>query len=132
MTLHLTPGVLAAAYEYLRATLPFKRWKLPHADEVEFHVTRHRDRQGDHALYTSGDGHMIRRGDHSIRMSASTTKTTGDLLLFLAHEMVHAYQDGVARSGSRRVAHNREFLRLSRLVCRAHGWPADEFVGAIT
>src|SRR5215475_4729604 len=44
--LHLTPEALENAYEYLRATLPFRRWNLPHADELVFRVMGARDRYG--------------------------------------------------------------------------------------
>ena len=42
MALRLTPEILEGAYEFLRATPPFRGWRLPHADEVEFVVSRHR------------------------------------------------------------------------------------------
>src|SRR3990167_10802079 len=90
MTLLLTPAALSAAYEFLRTTSPFRGWKLPHADEVEFHVTRHRDREADHE---------VRRREHTIRVSSRTIKTTDALMQAMAHEMIHAYQDGVARPG---------------------------------
>jgi len=120
MALSLTPHALAAAYEYLRTTLPFSRWKLPEADEVEFGVTHHLDRDADYGLH---------RRQHSIRVSARKVKTTDALVQALAHEMIHAYQDGVVRNGSRRVDHNKEFLRLAKRVCRIHGWKVEEFIG---
>ena len=73
MTLPLTPAVLAAAYEYLRATSPFKGWRLPHCDEVEFSVTRHRDRMADHTTYCYTLDHVIRASTYHI-------KTTNDLI----------------------------------------------------
>ena len=33
MTLRLTPDMLAAAYDFLRTTVPFSRWRLPEADD---------------------------------------------------------------------------------------------------
>jgi hypothetical protein len=120
MSLPITPHVLVAAYEYLRTTRPFSGWKLPEADEVEFGVTRHRDRAGDHEV--------VRRKKHIIRVSAYSVKTTGNLMGVVAHEMIHAYQDGIARNGSRRVEHNKEFYRLAKRVCHYHGWKLEEFV----
>ena len=129
MTLRLTPDALAAAYEYLRTTLPFKRWKLPHADEVEFHITRHRDREADYDRYVRGDGHVIKRGDHIIRISAYHVKTTCALLETLAHELIHLHQDGVAATRQYKVMHNKAFKVLARRVCDAHGWTLAEFIG---
>lgn len=37
--LHLTLEMLEGAYEYLRTTPPFRRWKLPPGADIEFHVT---------------------------------------------------------------------------------------------
>lgn len=119
MTLRLTPDTLAAAYEYLRTTLPFARWKLPDADEIEFCVTRHRDREADHGVW---------KGQHCIRVSTHSIGTTDALMQAIAHEQVHAYQDGVLKTGSRRVVHNAEFRRLAARVCRAHGWDKEKFV----
>ncbi len=119
MSLPLTPEMLAAAYEYLRHTPPFKNWKLPEADEVEFSVTRHRDRFADHTLD---------RSQHRIRASSRHIKTTYALLQAVAHEMVHGYQDGIAKTGSRHTAHNAEFVRLSNRVCKLHGFDPKTFV----
>ena len=118
MTLPLTPATLTAAYEFLRTTPPFKGWKLPHADEVEFHVTRHRDREADHEI--------VRRMVHVIRVSVNKVKATDALMQAMAHEMIHAYQDGVARTGTHAV-HNTEFKRLASRVCHVHGWKPEGF-----
>lgn len=115
----LTPHSLAAAYDYLRTTPPFKGWKLPDSDAVEFAVTKHRDREGDHNVYKRG-------GEHIIRVSSHVIKTTDALMQVIAHEMLHMRQE-IAKTISR-VSHNREFKRLGRRVCRHHGWDAVRFV----
>ena len=119
MTLPLTPHVLAAAYEYLRATSPFKSWKLPVADAVEFCVTRHRDRSGDHTTY-------CRSLDHVVRVSAYHTKTTLDLMECVAHEMIHMRQTRCKTETKQE--HNAAFMQTNRRVARVHGWPAETFV----
>lgn len=119
MSLPLTPHVLAAAYEYLRATQPFSAWKLPHADEVEFGVTRHRDREADHGMH---------KKEHCIRVSMAKVKTTDAVMQAVGHEMIHAYQDGIVRTGSRKVDHNKEFKRLAKRVCSTHGWDWEKFL----
>lgn len=119
MALPLTPQIVAAAYEYLRACPPFKAWKLPPADEVEFCVTRHRDREGDHTTY-------CRTLEHIIRVSAYHIKTTQDLMDCVAHELIHARQTRTKTATPKRQ-HNAEFNRINRRVCRYHGWPVEEF-----
>ena len=114
MSLHLTPHILAAAYEYLQKTRPFRAWKLPPADEVEFGVTRHRDREGDHGTDARTDGHIIRASEQYI-------KTTDDLMQLMAHEMIHAKQHHT-KTAPRNYDHNAEFKRLAARVCKEHGW----------
>lgn len=117
----LTPEMLAASYEFLRTTLPFKHWKLPHADEVAFSVMVHKKNMADHC---------IDRKQHTIRVAENHTVSTDALLCVMAHEMVHAYQDGVTKTGSRRVVHNKEFVRLGKRICAIHGWNINLFMGA--
>lgn len=119
MTLPLTPHVLAAAYEYIRATAPFKSWRLPEAEAVEFCVTNHRDREGDHCVYQ-------RTTEHIIRVSSYAITTTPALMIVMAHEMIHERQE-IART-ARRGGHNAEFHRLAKRVCKVHGWDARLFV----
>lgn len=118
MTLFLTPHALAAAYDYLRATPPFNGWKLPESDAVEFGVTKHRDREGDHNVYQ-------RVGEHIIRASSHFVKTTDGVMQLMAHEMIHMHQE-ITKTITR-VQHNRAFHRLARRVCRCHGWDAVRF-----
>jgi hypothetical protein len=119
VTLPLTPHILAAAYEYLRTTPPFRGWKLPSADEVEFCVTQHRDRDGDHSRYHRTDEHII-------RVSSYWVKTTDGLMQVVAHEMLHQRQERM--NPAIRRGHNPAFLRMAARVCAVHGWRAHDFV----
>lgn len=110
--------MMASAYEYLRTTRPFAGWRLPHADEVEFHVTRHRDRDGDHCMYPDGT--------HRIRASAPRVTTTDSLMQLIAHELIHLYQDGILKSRSSNP-HDKQFHRFARAICRIHGWEHRSF-----
>ena len=112
--------MLAAAYEYLRISRPFKGWKLPDGDEIEFCVTRHRDRSGDQSQHIT-QKHFI------IRVSAYCIETTTDVMCVTAHEVVHMYQD--IRKTPRRQMHNAEFKRLWKQVCAVHGFGEKEFLG---
>lgn len=116
MALPLTPHVVAAAYGYLRACPPFKGWKLPHADEVEFGVTRHRDREGDH-------NHYLRTTEHILRVSSYRVQSTLALLMCVAHEMTHMYQWRVFKS----YTHNAWFNRTTKRISLIHDWPLEEF-----
>lgn len=105
-----------AAYDYLVTTPPFKNWKLPASEEVEFRVTLHRDRYGDH-------NEIPCKADHCIRVSAKNVATTDGLLSTMAHEMVHMRLVSIkARDG-----HGANFLRVAKQVCRVHGWDLKTF-----
>lgn len=119
MSLPLTPQILEAAYEYLRATPPFRSWGLPIGADVKFRVTRHRDREGDHG-YDS-------KGVHVLRVSSRTIGHNLSLLLVTGHEMAHMRQGvlGLPRS------HNAFFHRLARRVCQYHGWDPKVFIGPV-
>ena len=119
MSLQLKPENLAAAYDYLRTTPPFSSWKLPPSDEVEFAVTRHRDREGDHCVYQY-------TAEHVIRVSSAAIKTTDALMQVIAHEMLHARQE--ITKTARRGEHNPQFRTIARRICKVHGWPTETFV----
>jgi hypothetical protein len=119
VTLPLTPQMLAAAYEYLRATPPFRRWKLPAAEQVKFCVIRARDRYGDHRHYRESD-------EHEIRLSLARIGHTQSLIETMAHEMVHAYEH---HKNPKRPhgEHSNEWRRLAALVCKYHGFDPKSF-----
>lgn len=120
MTLPLTPRILAGAYEYLRTTPPFLRWKLPPAEEVEFHVLQTKLLEADHTVYERTDEHVI-------RVSAGKIGFTSNLMPAMAHEMIHARQV-ISKTETPNTTHNAEFHRLAKLVCRYHGWDYKLFV----
>jgi hypothetical protein len=120
MALRLTPDIIEGAYEFLRVTPPFKNWNLPHADDVEFVVSRHKRYLG----YHRGVSHKIH--SHEIGISEACVGHTNTLLRTMAHEMIHQYQQR-ARSETPNTEHNAEFKRFARIVCRHHGWDEREF-----
>lgn len=111
MAVFITPELMEAAYELLRVSLPFRRWKLPHPDEIAFHVTRHGDRFAD-AFYENGRW--------TIRVSQRKHGQLPTLLMTMAHEMVHIKQRHLC--GERERDHGRQFQRLADQVCRVHGF----------
>lgn len=118
MTLQITPEILAGAYEFLRTCEPFKGWRLPESDDVEFHVSRHRDRRGHWCIGESGA--------HRIAVSSLNVGYTETLIRTVAHEMIHLHQrDNMTETAG--ADHNAEFHRLARVACRAHGWDPRSF-----
>jgi SprT-like family len=118
VTLRLTPEMLAGAYDFLRISSPFRGWRLPEADDVEFEVIRARDRLGH---YCKGLG-----APHRIAISASNVGHTETLIRTIAHEMIHLHQRE-RRSETPNTEHNAEFQRLARLVCLYHGFDPRAF-----
>lgn len=119
MTLHVTPEMVAAAYEFLRTTLPFRRWKLPHADEIVFRVTL------DHMRL----GHFRRdRYDRrEITVSARSVGHTCTLIETVGHEMIHLHEDIRGTLYKTRAEHSGFFRRQAALACKYHGWDPRVF-----
>ncbi len=116
--MRLTPVLLEAAYVFLRATPPFRRWALPESCDVEFRVSKDREALGSHQLHS-------RQGHHVITISGVRVSHLMTLMSVTAHEMLHLYQ---AESGEEtKSEHNADFRRLSKIVCRYHGWDPLEF-----
>lgn len=109
MTLRLTPELLAAAYDFLRTTDPFKAWKLPDSDEVGFHVVRNPKMFADFGM---------ENGVPVIRVSEAKNGHTSTILGTMAHEMIHLRQE---LTGDREI-HGARFKKYAASVCRAHGF----------
>ena len=110
--LHITPEMLEAAYELLRTTPPFRGWKLPHADDVQFHVASYTDGFAD-ARYD------MTKKQYVIRVSRRTCKQLGTIIVAVAHEMCHIAEAQRAGKGGR-AEHGKAFQRLADSVCRYH------------
>lgn len=121
--MHITPAMLETAYEFLRTTAPFRSWKLPEADDVEFCVGGGLPK-GCYADYTPYSD-----GTHRIRITCEKHRTPAEMLVSLAHEMVHlhqCYQETLSK-GRTSVPHGRKFNALADKVCRAHGFDRKTF-----
>lgn len=113
--LSITPEIIESAYEFLRTTLPFRRWKLPPADDIEFRVVR------DPTIY----GSYIEESSHIIAISDRLVGHTTTLLATLAHEMIHLYQ--AIRGTGGKNQHGVEFRKFAAQVCKAHGFDPKAF-----
>ena len=114
MTLKLTPDMLAAAYDFLRTTEPFRGWRLPEAEEVGFHVVRDQKLSADFAVE---DGMPL------IRVSEVHNGLAVTLLATLAHEMIHLRQ----HLTNDREHHGPRFRRMRARVCAVHGFDPKTF-----
>ncbi len=114
MTLRLTPDMLAAGYDFLRMTDPLRRWRLPHSDDLGFHVVRHDSLSADFG---------VEQGTPFNRASESHNGHAVTLLASLAHEMIHLRQH---LTGDREL-HGPRFRRMAAQVCAAHGFDPKTF-----
>lgn len=105
--MHLTPAILEAQYELLRVCPPFRRWRMPPGDEVEFHVITSSSWAGDYEF---------RKGVHLIRVNGKWCGTLLNLQRVVAHEMVHLHlQIAFPRDQSH---HGARFKAKAALVCK--------------
>lgn len=116
MTLRLTPDLIAAGYDYVRESQPFKGWGLPESDEVGFAVVKDTTMYADFCLY---------KGEPLIRVSEKLHGHTVTLLATIAHECVHLYQylHKLDKGGE----HNADFKRRAARVCQIHGFDPKTF-----
>lgn len=114
--MHLTHHMLVKLYETLLVTPPFKGWKLPPADDVEFHAT---------TISGNAQGEYYFKNRHVIRVSPARHKTLAAALATLAHEVCHLreYELGSRRTG----CHGAVFKKLANEVCKHHGFDRGQF-----
>ena len=117
MTLKLTPEVLAAAYDFLCSTEPFRNWGLPDSDEIVFKVAKSKTDHG---------WHVVKRGKHHIAVSAATVGHTMSLMAVMAHELVHLHET-IAKLTPSNVQHGAAFKKLAARVCKIHGFDPKTF-----
>jgi hypothetical protein len=79
----LTQTILAACYDFLRVTSPFKAMRLPPSSEVVFRVVN------DSGIFAD---FRIERGKPTIRVSAAKNGTLLTTLSTVGHEMKHLDQ----------------------------------------
>lgn len=113
MKLHLTPAMMEATYDLLRATAPFRRWKLPEADDVIFCVQTMQA----HANF------RMRAGKHCYTVNPQKTYTLRTLVEHMAHEMCHGRQELIKA----RDTHGATFRRMRAQVCAHHGFDPGTF-----
>jgi hypothetical protein len=108
----VTPDAIEGAYEFLRRLKPFRSWKLPPPEEIEFHVVKIRKLHGDYSY-----------PPHTIRASQHDGLHLNTFLQTIAHESIHmkCVLDGLP------VDHGKAFRKLAAQVCKEFGWDFNTF-----
>lgn len=110
MALHLTPAMLEASYELLRTTPPFRGWKLPHADDIQFVVSA---RTGS----TQGVYYWFKE-QHILEINGRLVGSLEMLTRIMTHEMCHLRQQILGAPD--RGEHGAMFQKLADQVCKWH------------
>lgn len=116
MTLPLTPETLRHCYDFLNTTPPFKSWNLPDSEDVRFLVVRDPTLHG---------WYKKENGRHTIGISSRCVGHTLSLLMVMAHEMVHVWEEHANACG--RGEHSAAFNKWAKLVCKHHGFDPKIF-----
>jgi hypothetical protein len=115
---HLTPHIMEATYELLRAVPPFKGWRLPPGENVRFVVTASSTKAG---TYT----YSVDKPGHEIQISFRLVRQFSTLLPTMAHEMCHMRERLL---GTRHdIQHSAAFKKAAAVTCRVHGWDEGMF-----
>lgn len=119
MTLPLTPEILRAAYDFLCTTPPFSKWNMPPGEDVKFRVLRGSPHRLDYGEYQ-----FVKR-KHVISVMRARTGHTLSLMVLMAHEMVHLYEQETGFATA--AQHTKTFLKLAERVCKYHGFDPKAF-----
>lgn len=116
MSIHITPAIIEAGYVLLCETLPFRRWKLPSPDELEFYAI---------PLPANDQGELLRKptGKYRVTINPNRHKTISSMLMTLGHEMAHIRQDQIGRKDH----HGASFQALADQICRHHVFDRGQF-----
>jgi len=106
--MHITPEMVEAAYELARTMPPFRGWKLPHPDHLEFGILTTKERFGHFRWHNEGQ--------HELSFSASCIGSSDVLMRTMMHELCHfeAHRRGY------RGEHGGTWRELANQVCRIH------------
>lgn len=108
---HVTHEICVAAYDLIRACPPFKSWKLPPGEEVEFHIISSTTHSADYMFLKS-------KNVHRIRINEKWTGTLWKLILNLMHEMCHMKHE--VDCPNDQAHHGKRFQKLAQTVCKIH------------
>lgn len=115
------PKHLAAMYDCLRQLPPFDKWGLPASEWVAFELPNRKDVMGEFISIAEPVA------KYKIKISALLHDHTFNIMLTLAHEMLHLAQ--TVNKTSTPAQHNQDFRERAKLVCKLHGWDTKLFIG---
>lgn len=121
MTMALTPEILESCYAFLATTPPFKGWRMPPPDEVEFIVSRDPTVRGKYEQYIRGRN----IGTCCISISEVNNGHTFNVIRTMAHEMTHLHLDRIGKADA--GEHGANFKRAAARVCKFHGFDPKDF-----
>lgn len=116
----VTPKRLKSVYVLLRAHPPFDRWGLPEVADIKFEILSDED---------IGEYSLDHNDRHCIAVNADKHLSLHQVVETVAHEMVHLRQELIGRLPAEggEKAHNAEFRKLARVVCRTLGFDVQRF-----
>lgn len=100
-----------AAYDFMRTMPPFCNYKLPKGDEIEFRIVNSHRMHGWHKRVNGKDIFAI---------SHNCIGHVNSLVFYVSHEMIHLLQ--AERGTCNKSAHNAEFHKIAKEVCRLNGF----------
>jgi len=120
MTLHITPEMVEACYDFLRTTPPYKGWKLPPGEMIKFVISL----SPKHFAQYWWNG-----SQHVIEISANSIAHIDTLVEKLCHEMIHLELEikGLESKTGGANVHNAAFRKRAALVCKYHGYDPKAF-----
>ena len=110
----ITRLALQNMYDCLAVLPPFDRFTLPLSHSIEFRVNQSKMAKG-----------LYEPDPHQISISRIQHDSYGDVLMTLAHEMVHLALE--RRGASDHSNHDADFNKLGAEVCDFWGWNFKEF-----
>jgi len=117
VTLPLTPEILSAAYDLVKACPPFSRWNLPESEDIIFRVIKDPSRRG---FYRRD-----RLNRHSISISASCIGFVESLVETMAHEMIHLHEALIGLETA--AQHGKAWNKFADQVCKSMGFDRKLF-----
>jgi hypothetical protein len=123
MTIEVTPQMIEATYDLLALTEPFRRWQIPHGENVQFSAKRELKRAGWQRSETI-KSETETRLKHRMNISPRHIGHLSTLTEIVAHEMIHVYLDEIK---VHEVEHGPAFRKLALEVCRIHGFDPRHF-----
>jgi len=112
----VTEELCAKVYDMLHVTKPFVSWNLPDSEDVKFVVYNSLANRAEHQFWNDR---------HTIWVSKRHNKRLDDVIMVMAHEMIHVFEEHVGISCGHE--HSDAFWKLAKQVCRIHGFDYDKF-----